>query len=605
VKWTGRWFHLWLLLLWIAVGFLLRFLNLAEKPLWADEFATMVFSLGHSFRTIPLDQILTSQQLLQPLQFPVNGLDHVTEHLLTESNHPPFYFLCANLWLRLFSAGGTSSGELASAWMVRSLSALFGVAAIPAMYIFGWQAFRSHATAHLAALLMALSPFGIYLAQEARHYTLPVLWIIASLSYLLAATRSIVNRTPMTIQQCLGWIVVNGLGIATHYFFGLTLIAEAAVIVSVGLVQSWRERGMWHPIGHWKRLGAVALGTTMAGLVWLPFWQEAQDSELTRWLFEGESSPLDPLWQSFAGWVTMLYLLPIQAREQPLVGLSGVVLVGLALWTLPKVYWGLRSQSLRRDMLLTILVLGQFVTVAIAIFFVLTYFYDIELIGVFRYNFVYFPAVLLLVAAALSSGWYVAREIAQAKADATPPALLKVMRLINRRAIAIILLCSLVGGLTVVFNLGYQKTHAPDVVARAIESRVNREVSARETPARETPAREVSARETLVAIVHRTHGQTGRLMGIATSLQKLKGAEVKYLLAHDQADRQDLAVKSLRRSLQQLPRPFDLWLINFHEVPEAMLRTALQQQQCDPVWGKVRSVDGYRYQVFECGKNKT
>ena len=51
-----NWFFL---LLCIAVGIGLRFTNLESKPPWADEWATLVFSLGNSFKTVPLEQIIT------------------------------------------------------------------------------------------------------------------------------------------------------------------------------------------------------------------------------------------------------------------------------------------------------------------------------------------------------------------------------------------------------------------------------------------------------------------------------------------------------------------------------------------------------------------
>ena len=43
------WFHPVLLLLWIGIGTIVRFAHLTAKPPWTDEFATLVFSLGHSF----------------------------------------------------------------------------------------------------------------------------------------------------------------------------------------------------------------------------------------------------------------------------------------------------------------------------------------------------------------------------------------------------------------------------------------------------------------------------------------------------------------------------------------------------------------------------
>ena len=56
--------HICLLLLWIILGASLRFTNLAVKPPWADEWATLVFSLGNSFLTVPLEEFMTLELIL-------------------------------------------------------------------------------------------------------------------------------------------------------------------------------------------------------------------------------------------------------------------------------------------------------------------------------------------------------------------------------------------------------------------------------------------------------------------------------------------------------------------------------------------------------------
>ena len=74
----------------LALG--LRLTLLASKPIWSDEFATLVFSLGQSFRNLPFDVPISLETLLSPLQLnsrlPVFS---IPENLLQESNHPPVY----------------------------------------------------------------------------------------------------------------------------------------------------------------------------------------------------------------------------------------------------------------------------------------------------------------------------------------------------------------------------------------------------------------------------------------------------------------------------------------------------------------------------------
>jgi uncharacterized membrane protein len=573
--------HLWLLLFWVAVGLVLRLLNLADKTLWTDEFATIVFSLGHSFYSVPLDQVITAEQLLKPLQPDgTSGVREVIGNLLNESNHPPLYFVLTHFWLKLFPTDG-----LVSIWSVRSLSALFGVAAIPATYALGWIAFRSRQVAHIAAALMAVSPFGVYLAQEARHYTLPVLWVIGSLGCLILAARSIRDRTPLPTKVCAAWIIINALGIATHFFFVFTLAAEACVMAVVGLVQSWRERGTWYPSHHWWRIWIVAGGAVASGLVWLPFLKDVQDSELTRWIFRDFESGWDwlvPIGQAIAGWTTMLYLLPIQTPYPWITIASGIALICLFFWTVPKLYWGLKNGNLGREKRLAAWVLEGFVGAAVLIFFGITYYLNADLTSAFRYNFVYFPAAIMLVGVALSTGWDAATQIAKSPANAVPDGLLGVLRLGGKKAVVLIGLLGLIGSLTVVFNLSYQKIHRPDVVAEAIQS-------------------QSQSGNSLVAIAHRTHGQTGRMMGIAWDLLGTN-PQPRYLLAHHSQQPRSVTI-ALRKALNQLPAPLDLWLINFQDVPTQPLDTVLKQNKCEAQM-RTQSVDGYRYRLYRCQKNK-
>lgn len=583
----NRWLHVLLLLLWTLLGLSLRFANLTDKPLWTDEFSTIVFSLGNSFLGIPIDQAISAEALLQPLKpVPNAEVSAIVENLFRESNHPPLYFVLSHFWLKLFP---TDAHGLVSTWSIRALPALIGTLSIPATFVLGWLAFRSWIVAQVAAALMAVSPFGIYLAQEARHYTLPILVILISLCCLTIAAQKLRDRAIVPLWLCFVWILINGIGIATHYFFTFTLGAEAIVIASLGLVQSWQERGIWYPSLHWRRIWLVAIGTAVTGLVWWPVLQNIQEGELTRWIYQGDRSGwawLDPLGQAVAGWITMLYLLPIQTNSQTLETASGGVLVLLVLWTLPKLYRGLKVQYLQRESRLGVLVLSVFVVGAVVLFFSITYVFEADLTSAFRYNFVYFPGVITLIGAGLASSWDVAVRIAQAPAIDIPPALLNLLRVSNRKAVIIIWLLSLVGALVVLTNLGYQKTHRPDVVADAIYQQLQ-----------ESPQNAA-----LVAIPHQTHGQTGRLMGIALDLQQRNLTyEPLFLLAHETQNPRSV-VNTLRRAITQLSRPLDLWLINFQDVMQSPLNSMLEQQNCSSET-KTQSVDGYRYRLYHCTRS--
>ncbi len=543
---------LWLLV-WTLLGLALRFTRLTDKAPWTDEFSTMVFSLGNSFRTVPLDRVISLGELMQPLvPNPSAGLGDVVRNLLSESNHPPLYFALTHLWLRLFP----SEAGYVSLWGVRSLSALFGTLTAPVAFGLGWLAFHTRRTAHLAALLMAVSPFGVYLAQEARHYTLPVLWIAASLACLLTTVRALQTAKAPPRWLCGGWILVNGLGIATHYFVAIALAAEAMTLAGLALYQI--RQGKFRLSAGWRRVLAVGLGTLLGGLVWLPALQGTQASELTRWIVRRDRARLawlTPIAQLLGGLVSMLYLLPVQAKSQGIVYASGLLLVGLAVWTVAKLNTGLRLQAQKTPD--AVFLLGGVVLSAIALFLLITYGFQRDLTVAFRYQFVFYPAVVVLAAGGLAA-------LGQRG---------------QQWVIGLVLLMGLLGCLTVLTNLGFQKTHRPDLLAQRIRENTN------------FPA--------LVAIAHRTHGQTGRLMGVAWAWRSQfpDAPEPRFLLAHQEAPTAAIAPQILR-AVQSQPRPLDLWLLNI-EIPQrpALLRE-LAQQNCTVL--NDGTEDGYRLHHLRC-----
>ncbi len=540
---------LWLLL-WTGLGALLRCWGLESKPLWTDEFATIVFSLGHSFRSIPLDQIISARELLAPAMVePITSGHAVIATLLAESNHPPLFFWLTHWWLR----GWSGSSGLVSAGVVRSLPALIGVLLIPLSYGVGWLMARSQRVALLAAAVMAVSPFAVYLSQEARHYTLPMVWILASVAGWLMAVRSLRDKHPVSGWVVLGWIAVNSLGMATHYFFAFTLLAEAIALL-VLTIQRHRHHAI--EIGELRRLLAAVAGTIAGSAVWMPVVMGSQDSELTRWIFR-DTDFWSPIGQAIAGWITMLYLLPIQAESETMVMGSAIALIILFLATVVYLAPTLSHLWQQWEQRGLVVMVGT----AIALFWGLTYGVGIDITSAFRYNFVYFPIVVLIVAAALD--------------HPSHPSCL------HKTAIALLLSFALIGSLTVISNLGYQKTHRPDRVASAIADLYEQEPEA-----------------TLVAIAHRTHGQTGRLMAIAWDLPQTDA--IRYLLAHQAQPADPIASLDAALARTRSDRPLILWLINMETVPARPLNRLLNQYHCEPRRDR-ESVDGYRFQPFRCG----
>jgi len=569
-----------LLLVWLFIGTALRLTNLAAKPPWTDEFSTLVFSLGNSFRPVPLDQAIALDVLLQPLQpNPDVGVAEVLQHLLTESNHPPLYFMLAHWWMQLWQPDAVG---LASIWAARSLSALFGAASILAIYGLGWLAFRSQLASQLAAAMMAVSPYGIFLAQEARHYTLAILWVIASLGCVVIAARHIQRRTPLPSWIIPSWIGINIFGISTHYFFSLTLCAEAMVLIAL----QWHERGgageqernskskiqnFLTPRFPWWQIFLVALATLIGGLFWLPiFLQNTYGGDLTEWIQSGDRiglAWLNPIFQALAAWITMLSLLPVEAAALLVVIASGAVMIIFFLWAVPILYRGFRTQLKQPATRLTTQVFAGVVLGAIALFFFFTYAFGIDLTRGARYNFVYFPAVIVLLGASLAVYWNIPPRLSNF--------LLKRQKFFlasGKIAVALIWLMGLVSAVTVVCNLGYQKYYRPDLLVQQMQK--------------------VSPVPTLIATTHKTHVQIGEMMGIAREFKLSRSTTTpQFLLVHQDQDG-NTPNQVLQKTLTQLPRPLDLWLVNFYAPVEI--------NNCVAESLSLPAVNGYDYQLYRC-----
>ena len=265
-----------LLCLWTVLGSIVRFYNLDLKPASSIEIATIGYSLGHGFNQIAVDRLLDLNTLLASLRLDLTiGYRDVFQRLVEESTHPPLYFWLTHWWAGIWR----SNGEIMSLQVARSLSAVLGTMAIPSMFALGWIAFRSRRAAHFAAILMAFSPYGIYLAQEARHYTLTILWVIASVACLVEALRLISQKQTVPVWLSLAWIIVNGLGIATHYFFVLALGAEAIAAIAFWLLN--RQQPI---LKYVRSLIFVGLGTLATALVWLPIAVNVSGNEMTTWI---------------------------------------------------------------------------------------------------------------------------------------------------------------------------------------------------------------------------------------------------------------------------------------------------------------------------------
>ena len=407
---------------------------------------------------------------------------------------------------------------------------------------------------------MAVSPYGIYLAQETRHYTLTILWVIASLTFLILATQHIYRRIKLPIWSVFLWVLVNSLGIATHYFFSLALGAEGLVMLGLLVWDYRRQESTQFSFSYWLPIVAVGLGTLVGCLVWLPVVSGISSNQLTDWI--ETSFDLDEVWQPIPRliiWlITMVMMLPVEGTSLVVTVISALVILSVLIWIIPALVRGWKS-SLKSSMGFPLRILGGYWLAVIMIFFVVIYGLGKDISLAARYHFVYFPVVLVLIAVALAHHWQNSSNF-----DA-----------IAKRVVVVLVLMGFLGSLTVVNNLGFQKSRNSDRLAAHIQANAT------------VP--------TLVAMTYDTHSQLRELIALALSFERLSQSFSPEFLLVRRNKGQDQSFATLSEVLRSRSKPLNLWGINLKIGKES-----LSQINCTPDKKLRISNTGYRNRFYLC-----
>ena len=390
----------------LILGTVLRFAQLEAKPVWLDEILTGLFSLGRSYQHIPLDAVLPLEEFADI--FTLNSAascGEIAQTVATESTHPPLFFCLTHQWL---------SGVQGSwVWQIRSLCALFGVGAIAAMYGLNRIAFSRQAGL-MGASVMAVSPFAVYLSQEARHYTLPMLLIILSLMGFIQIQKDLHHRGTIRPGVGISWAIVNTLGLYTHYFFLLAWVAELVTILALILGKYFHpgRLGLPEPTPPasaketvtWLSLAGYSVLPLLFYLPWLPTLHNHFSRPETDWFKPFEPSWVDsvtPIVQTLAGWVVMIVAFPVENQPLWIVIPSAILML---LWCgyfligiVPRIKAILKNKSTR----LSGLSLLVFTAVVLLEYFTIVYGLGKDITSAVRYHFIYYPGICALLGASL------------------------------------------------------------------------------------------------------------------------------------------------------------------------------------------------------------
>jgi uncharacterized membrane protein len=234
----------------LVLGIFFRFVNLDRKTYWFDETFTSLRIAGYTevemHQQILNNQFISHEELqkYQRTNAEKSVIDTISSLAKEEPQFPPFYFVMVRAWVEWFGN---------SVAVTRSFSALISLLAFPSIYWLCLELFRSPLIGWIAMALIAISPFHVLYAQEARPYSLWTVLILLSSAALLRAIR---------LQTKISWViyaVTVVLGLYTYLYFGLVTIGHAIfVIVS--------ERFRWS-----KRLKSYLL-VSILGLIIFGLW---------------------------------------------------------------------------------------------------------------------------------------------------------------------------------------------------------------------------------------------------------------------------------------------------------------------------------------------
>ncbi|MEZ4767321.1 MAG: glycosyltransferase family 39 protein, partial [Caldilineales bacterium] len=197
--------------------------------------------------------------------------------------HPPGYYLLLRGWLALtgFPTGHADAAGYRLEFVAAFLSLLFGVLLVPLTWQLARRLRLDTRVAGIAALLVAVSPLGVWYSQEVRMYTLGaalgVVCLLASAPFLF----------PDRAQRRLGraavvYALAAAAGLYTLYYFAFLLVSINLLVIPL-LARRWRTTGKAgrRDLFIWL---AAQLGTLLLFAPWLPTaWRQATDPPVPPW----------------------------------------------------------------------------------------------------------------------------------------------------------------------------------------------------------------------------------------------------------------------------------------------------------------------------------
>jgi len=206
----------------ILLGAGFRYANAVHKVYYQDEAVTSLRLSGftlHDFDQLFNREARTFGQIHR-LASPAAGrgvVDTVRSLASEDPQHPPAFYALAALWVRAF--GSTPL------W-TRLLAVGLSLTALPLMYALAFELFGSRSVGWIATALLAVSPFFVLYAYQAREYGLLSSAILLSSVLFLRAVR-------LRGWRRWGWYALSlAFGMYTYLLFVPVIAAHAIAVIA-------------------------------------------------------------------------------------------------------------------------------------------------------------------------------------------------------------------------------------------------------------------------------------------------------------------------------------------------------------------------------------
>jgi uncharacterized membrane protein len=266
----------------IALGIMFRGIQLDRKVYWVDEAFTSLRVSGYNeaelLQYMTQNPIVTAQELLR-FQSPSpekSPIDTVKGLAIAEPQLPPLYFLLVRSWAQMFGASVSA---------MRSFSAVASMLSLALVYALMQELFASQRVALTAVALLAVSPFQVLYAQEARPYSL---WLLTVMTMSWLLLRSLRRKH---WQDWLGYTIAAVLSLYT-FVYSLLVIAGQALYV------------LWRAQDAPKSLKAYLIATGLAIAAFLPWlgWLVTHWAQVARLASWQTQSPIGGWWERLLTW---------------------------------------------------------------------------------------------------------------------------------------------------------------------------------------------------------------------------------------------------------------------------------------------------------------